>query len=89
MTILDFTHRTNLDKYTRTPKKLDLVDEITTRRERLKSAPCLKLKKLKFLEIVKGGTLWVFFKFQFVARCNVSKIGYSVLTLVKQNISRI
>ena len=33
-----------------------------TRRERLKSAPYLKLKKLKLFETVKGGTLWVFWK---------------------------
>ena len=31
-----------------------------TRRERLKSAPYLRLKKLKLFEIVKRGTLWVF-----------------------------
>ena len=34
----------------------------STRRERLKSAPYLRLKKLKLFEIVKGGTLWVFEK---------------------------
>ena len=33
-----------------------------TKRERLKSAPYLRLKKLKLFEIVKEETLWVFFK---------------------------
>ena len=46
-----------------------------TRRERLKSAPYLKLK---LFEIVKGGPFG-FFEIQFAAGCNVSNFGYSVL----------
>ena len=74
---------------------------IPTRRERLKSAPYLRLKKLKFLEIVKGGTLWVFSKSNLLRGVTSQRSDIvcwengracfrtSTSSLVKQNVIRI